>query len=163
MCSRKCLTRRQGRRPWAAALLVVAALLAGCGRSPAASPPGAAGRGTGPGQEAAPPPDAALRDADTVVHVRFEQPAGRGARWRIVPDRIEVPHGKRVALVVENDQPLPHDLVLGEPYNLRTPLVRRGERYVLTFVADRRTEGTPFWCSVPGHREIGMEGVLVVR
>lgn len=108
---------------------------------------------------------AAPVQADVEVQVRFLQPAGADARWAIVPARIEVPRGKRVALVVTNDQPLPHDLVLGPPYNLRTPVLTRGRTAILTFVASEATsvEGTPAWCSVPGHRERGMEARLIVR
>ena len=92
-------------------------------------------------------------DADVVVEVRFLQPAGRGARWGIEPARIEVARGQKVALVVINDQPLPHDVVFGPPYNLRTPVLTRGQRAVLTFVASEGTsvEGIPMWCSVPGY------------
>lgn len=146
MCSRSRLA--------ALALAVLPLLLAGCLRSGAAAPAGS------PSQAA---DGQAVAAADVVIEVHFRQPAGKNARWAIVPDRIELPLGSRVALVAANDQPLPHDLVIGDPYNQKTALIRRGEKAVILFVADRPTAGTPVWCSVPGHRELGMEAVLVVR
>lgn len=146
MCSRSHLA--------ALVLTVLVPLLAGCSRS------GAAARAAGSSSPAA---LQAVAVADVVIEVRFRQPAGKNARWAIEPGRIEVPLGSRVALVAANDEPLPHDLVIGEPYNQKTLLVRRGEKAALVFTADRPTAGTPVWCSVPGHRELGMEAVLVVR
>ncbi|BDG58953.1 cupredoxin domain-containing protein [Caldinitratiruptor microaerophilus] len=146
MCSRSRLT--------ALVLAVLPLLLAGCSRSGAAAPAGS---------PAHPAVEQAVAGADVVVEVHFRQPAGKDARWAIEPARIEVPLGSRVALVAANDEPLPHDLVIGEPYNQKTVLVRRGEKAAVVFTADRPTAGTPVWCSVPGHRELGMEAVLVVR
>lgn len=91
-------------------------------------------------------------DAQTLVHP-----------WSFSVDRIEVRVGERVAIGLRNSDVLPHDLVIGAPFNVRTAVLQRGETQWVVFTASRATAGTPFWCSVPGHRQNGMHGLLVVK
>lgn len=91
-------------------------------------------------------------DAQTVAHP-----------WTFSENRIEVAVGQRVAIGLRNTDPLPHDLVIGAPYNVRTRVLQRGQTQWIVFTASSATAGTQFWCTVPGHRQNGMHGLLVVK
>ncbi len=55
-----------------------------------------------------------------------------------------------------------HDLTLVvSGVQHQTPLLSPGESAFLEFAVNE-TGSLPYWCSVPGHRELGMEGTLVV-
>lgn len=73
--------------------------------------------------------------------------------------RVDV--GDEVTIVLVNGQPLEHDLSV-EGYGVTTDRVMgEGSSDTITFVADE--EGTfVYYCTVPGHRAAGMEGLLVV-
>ncbi|MGW4896090.1 multicopper oxidase domain-containing protein [Kitasatospora sp. NPDC004240] len=77
---------------------------------------------------------------------------------RVSPNRVEVPHGTAVRLVVTNQDAARHDLTVEN--GPATPLLGRGESRTLDLgplTADRRA-----WCSVPGHKAAGMRLDLVV-
>ena len=76
---------------------------------------------------------------------------------RFVPDVVEVPAGDRLVVVLANTGDQRHDLVLET--GARTPRLAPGERAELDAgVVGRDLHG---WCSVAGHRQMGM--VLQVR
>ncbi|MDR5682914.1 MAG: cupredoxin domain-containing protein [Armatimonadota bacterium] len=85
-----------------------------------------------------------------------------GSPWTIRPQVVDLPQGVRVAVRLHNRGRLPHDLKIGGPYALATPLVRPGGTYEFTFVA-AHPGVFEFWCNVPGHRILGMHGRLIVR
>jgi nitrite reductase (NO-forming) len=69
--------------------------------------------------------------------------------------------GDTVRLTVINGDPVLHDLVIDE-FGVHSPhLTQVEETYMVDFVVDRPGEFT-YYCSIPGHREIGMLGKLVV-
>jgi nitrite reductase (NO-forming) len=77
---------------------------------------------------------------------------------RISPDRIEVPHGTALRLVVTNHDAERHNLTVQD--GPATALLGRGESRALELgpiTADRQA-----WCSVPGHRAAGMRLAIVV-
>ncbi|MFJ3794572.1 multicopper oxidase domain-containing protein [Kitasatospora sp. NPDC090091] len=114
------------------ALTVAAALVAGSGGT-APHPPAAAAAGT------------------RTVEIFLES-------MRVSPNRVEVPHGTAVRLVVTNRDTQRHDLTVQD--GPATPLLGRGETRTLDLgplTADRRA-----WCSVPGHKAAGMRLVIVV-
>lgn len=81
----------------------------------------------------------------TRVHVTIQ-----GMRY--LPELIEVPVGNKLEITVVNDDDQSHDLVLetGE----RTSRLAPGEQTTLpTGVITGDVDG---WCSVPGHRQMGM-------
>ena len=134
------------RRRWLVALAAVA--LAGC-----AAP---AGGSSGPGGER------------TVTLT---------ARWsRFEPARVVVPVGTTVRFVVRNDDPIAHELIVGdqavqdrhekgtEPHHGERPgevSVAAGETVETTYRFDRR--GTVlFGCHLPGHWAYGMRGTVAV-
>lgn len=91
-------------------------------------------------------------DAQTVTHP-----------WTYSADLIEVTLGQTVAIGLTNSDALPHDLVFGAPYPMRTRVLKKGETQWILFTATKETKGAQFWCTVPGHRQNGMYGTLVVK
>lgn len=69
------------------------------------------------------------------------------------PDRIEVPAGATLELHLENVGGVIHDLVLADGWE--SGPVRPGEAVTLTFGPVAASMAA--WCSIPGHREAGME------
>ncbi|MEU6238480.1 multicopper oxidase domain-containing protein, partial [Kitasatospora sp. NPDC047058] len=115
------------------ALTVAAALVAGSGGTTPQPPPSPAAAGT------------------RTIAVSLEA-------MRVSPDRVEVPHGTAVRLVVTNHDAQRHDLTVQD--GPATRLLGRGESGTLDLgplTADRQA-----WCSVPGHRAAGMRLALVV-
>lgn len=79
-------------------------------------------------------------------------------RAAFLPDSLTARAGE-VAVVLDNDDLFWHTLTIDElDVDLRAPV---GARRRATFVAEPGTYD--FYCAVPGHRRIGMEGILTVR
>ena len=93
-------------------------------------------------------------------------PTGNTTRVEIVgqgmsfsPNRITVPRGNRLVLVLRNDDATTaHDLVIGAA---RTPRLKPGETAELD--AGVIVSSTRGWCSVAGHRQMGMVLDIVVE
>ncbi len=77
---------------------------------------------------------------------------------KFTPNRIEVPAGNRLIIELINEDPTTtHDLVVGD---VRTPRLRPNERAELDVgVVGASIEG---WCSIAGHRQMGMTLDIVV-
>lgn len=73
--------------------------------------------------------------------------------------RVQV--GDKVEIPLENSIGSRHDLVILGLDVQSDMLNRRGETTSITFVPDEIGEFT-YYCSVPGHREAGMEGTIIV-
>ncbi len=74
---------------------------------------------------------------------------------------LQVNVGDRVTITVTNGEAIEHDFVI-EGYSVQTQLLAgSGSRDTITFVADQ-TGTFAYYCSVPGHRALGMEGSLIV-
>lgn len=76
----------------------------------------------------------------------------------IEPAVIEVPAGAEATFVVTNVGAMPHDFVLGTGEG--TEMLDPGESE--TFTSAPISADTEAWCTVPGHREGGMEADVVV-
>jgi uncharacterized cupredoxin-like copper-binding protein len=64
--------------------------------------------------------------------------------------------------VVKNDGKVPHDLVVsGNGVNAKTPLLDPGGSKTLT--VDLKPGTYDVYCSVPGHKQAGMQGTLTVK
>jgi nitrite reductase (NO-forming) len=128
-----------GRVPGLAVAGLAAVLLAAA--AGVAADPAALGIAT-----AAAPNDGTATGRTTTVQVR-------AVGMRFEPDVIDVPAGDRLVVVLTNAGDQPHDLVLAT--GARTDRIDPGERAELdagVVVAD--VDG---WCSVVGHRQMGME------
>lgn len=58
---------------------------------------------------------------------------------------------------------LQHDFAVDEFGGAMTPLLNNGETAEITIPADAEPGEYTFYCSVPGHREQGMEGTLIIE
>lgn len=77
------------------------------------------------------------------------------------PKEIRVKAGQPVRLVLENKGVIEHDIVL-EKLGVKTAAIPPGKTAELSFTP--KTKGRyPIVCSVPGHKEAGMTGTLVVE
>ncbi|EHR52851.1 putative multicopper oxidase [Saccharomonospora marina XMU15] len=127
------------RRAGVAAVGLSAVMLAAAGG--VALDPAAAGVAQGPPANGG----VAATGQTTTVQVRIEG-------MRFVPGVVEVPSGNRLVVVLRNTGDNTHDLVLESL--ARTPRIRPGEQATLDAgVVGRDLEG---WCSVAGHRQLGM-------
>ncbi len=75
------------------------------------------------------------------------------------PERIEVAAGEAIRLHLRNGGGIVHDLVLETGWE--SGEVRPGEAVTVTL--DPLETSTTAWCSIPGHRDAGMELEVVVR
>lgn len=76
---------------------------------------------------------------------------------RYEPERLEVPRGQAVRLLLTNDGGIVHDLVLD---GWESGEIRPGRSAVVELGPFE--ENVIAWCSVPGHRAAGMELEIVV-
>lgn len=74
------------------------------------------------------------------------------------PERLEVPAGEILTLHVRNEGGIVHDLVLED--GTESGDIRPGN--AATFEVGPFTTSTIAWCSIPGHRDAGMEVEIVV-
>jgi nitrite reductase (NO-forming) len=80
----------------------------------------------------------------------------------INPDLVVQP-GDTVRLVLTNGDGIPHDLAIPE-FNVQTGLVsRKGRSTEVSFSIPEDKSGTyDYFCTLPGHRQAGQEGKLIV-
>jgi uncharacterized cupredoxin-like copper-binding protein len=80
--------------------------------------------------------------------------------FNIALPRIAV-HAGRVTFDVQNDGKIPHDLVVqGNGVDEKTPLLDAGQSKTLS--VDLKPGTYDLYCSVPGHKEAGMDVKLTV-
>ena len=112
-----------------------------------------------------------------IVRIAMREAEGR---MMFVPDRIEVRKGEQIRLRLSNDGELDHELVLAtleenlahmeamenapdmahDEANARRLKPRGAAEIVWHFT---RAGEFDFSCLIPGHRQLGMSGTLVVR
>lgn len=80
--------------------------------------------------------------------------------YAYTPQEIRVLEGETVKIVLDVTEGT-HDLVIDE-FNVRTDVINAGSQSEVTFVADKAGE-FEFYCSLPGHRQLGMVGKLIVE
>ena len=77
------------------------------------------------------------------------------------PREIKVKAGQPVKLVLENKGVIEHDIVV-DRLGLKTAAIQPGKTAELTFTPKAKGRFR-FFCAVPGHKEAGMTGTLVVE
>lgn len=140
-----------------AVALAIAVLAAGCGSSGGGGP-----ARPGPGAPAAPSDDGADGHGDHGAASGVTDGARRipvnSTSFAFQPRTVHARAGEPIAIALSSDD-IVHDLRIDElGAHVATD---RGVTTEGGIVAERPGRYT-FYCSVPGHREAGMEGVLVV-
>ena len=149
----------------AAALIVLAVALTGC----------PSGSGDNPGGTGTPTPTRTVvptlpaGEAPTVTLELAMRDIAYGT------EELRAPAGAVFAIEFENTGVLEHDFTIeefpGEASEVARGDPKRFDVYVLLGRKDSATlllrvpaaGSITFWCNVPGHREVGMEGVLVIE
>ena len=87
-----------------------------------------------------------------------------GGEFYFTPTQFSVFRGERLRIVFSNVGALPHDLKI-EGLGEGTPIISPGETTSFVFTAPSEATVVDFtiFCSVPGHREAGMEGKVIVE
>lgn len=137
--------------PLLALPLVAMALFAGCGSDDDSDSPNASDTAT---QTQAPASDS----ADAAVVDLQADPSGALAYEE---DSIEAKAGN-VAIAFTNDAPVGHDVVVEKDGKevARSQVLTGGSE---TVAFDAKPGDFTYYCSLPGHREAGMEGTLTVK
>lgn len=68
--------------------------------------------------------------------------------------------GDEVSITIINAEPMAHDIVLDAHQAKSRQVLKVGEKTTLTFIAKM---SEPYYCSIPGHRQIGMVGKFEVK
>ncbi len=100
------------------------------------------------------------KSAGSAAAVAFEADPGGGLAY--TSDTATAKAGK-VTIDFSNPQPLAHDVAIEDSSGKtigKTELVTEGSD---SAVVDLKPGEYTFYCSVPGHREAGMEGTLTVK
>jgi nitrite reductase (NO-forming) len=85
-----------------------------------------------------------------------------GATGPIAGERnpaLRVTKGDNVKITLINSEPMAHDIVLDAHKVKSQQILKVGDKTEVTFVAE---QSDAYYCSLPGHRQVGMEGQLVV-
>lgn len=79
----------------------------------------------------------------------------------VINPELSVKSGDSVEITLINDDNMLHDIVISEFNAATTQFSKKGQQKSIRFIADQ--EGNfSYFCSVPGHRQSGMEGLLIV-
>ena len=147
-----------------AALIVLAVALTGCPDGTGNGSPGGSATPT-----ATPTPTETLGGEAPVVTLKLEmRDIAYGA------EELRAPAGSVFAIEFRNRGVIEHDFTIEEFPGDASDVAQGDERYVVHVLLKRGESATlllrvpesgqiAFWCSVAGHREVGMEGVLVIE
>jgi len=98
--------------------------------------------------------------ATTATTQAAQNVVARETEFKIALPKIAV-HAGRVTFDVQNDGKIPHDLVVeGNGIEEKTPLLDAGESKTLS--VDLKPGTYDVYCSVPGHKQAGMDLKLTV-
>jgi plastocyanin len=76
------------------------------------------------------------------------------------PSTIDAAPGQEIHVI--NDGVMQHDFIIDE-LNMATDLLNNGQEQTVTVPADAQVgQSYTYYCSVPGHRQAGMEGTLTI-
>ena len=85
----------------------------------------------------------------------------KGKEFSLNPDEITLTAESTASIIFANVGTIAHNLTIGE-FNVQSRTIQSNTRDTMTFTPDT-TGRFPMWCDVPGHRNAGMEGLVIVR
>ena len=87
-----------------------------------------------------------------------------GDEFSFSPANISVERGATVELTFKNVGAIPHNYIVDE-LGLGTKTIDAGQTDVVTFTTPSAAGSITYasYCSIPGHREAGMEGLIVIE
>jgi len=77
------------------------------------------------------------------------------------PSSLTVTKGDRIKITIRNTGTVTHSFVIDE-FNVSSGNIGPGESTVVEFTVDKSGTFT-YYCSIPGHRELGMEGHIIIQ
>lgn len=131
----------------------------------ASQPLGGSTAATSPSTPATPSPSTGGTNAPSggtaQAQTKLVEAADPSGQLRFAKTSLTAKAGK-VSIEFTNSSPLPHNLTIASGSTVlgATPTFNGGAR---TLTLKLKPGTYKFYCSVPGHREAGMEGTLVVR
>jgi nitrite reductase (NO-forming) len=90
-----------------------------------------------------------------------EQITISGSEFAFTPATVTVKKGQQVEITFKNTGKYPHNLTITD-LGVKSNTIKPGEQDVVTFTPDK-TGNFAFMCTVPGHADKGMTGVLKVE
>jgi plastocyanin len=84
------------------------------------------------------------------------------SEYKFSPDTLTASPGATVQVTLKNVGALQHDFHV-DVVNATSPLVDPGKSTDFSFTAPSQPGQYQFWCTVPGHKELGMVGTLTVQ
>jgi plastocyanin len=91
----------------------------------------------------------------------IEQISITGSDFAFKPSQITIKKGQPVAINFVNAGAYPHNLTISG-LNIKTKTIQSGEQDTIQFTPNKTGPFT-FICTVPGHADKGMKGVLIVQ
>jgi len=84
----------------------------------------------------------------------------KGKEFSLNPDKITLTVDSTASIIFANVGTIAHNLAISE-FNVQSRTIQPNTRDTITFTPDT-TGRFPMWCDVPGHRDAGMEGIVIV-
>lgn len=83
-----------------------------------------------------------------------------GGNFYFTPNKITVNQGDKVIINFISQNGM-HDFMI-DAFKVRTPIMQQGQIFITSFRADKKGI-YQYYCNIPGHKEMGMKGTLIVQ
>lgn len=84
-----------------------------------------------------------------------------GSEFAFTPSKITLKKGQPAEITFKNTGKFPHNLTIAD-LSVKTNTIQPGQQDTVTFTPDK-TGQFAFTCTVPGHADKGMKGILTVE
>lgn len=111
-----------------------------------------------PVETAAPPTTPATSSAD---QTKMQEIIVEASDFKLTPAKITFKKGEKIKIVFKNNGKLPHNLTITE-LGVATKTITPGEEDSLEFIPAKGGQFSMF-CSVGNHRQLGVEGSILVE